>query len=323
MELRAILLSPDTELVISILSFLAFSLGGYVIIRLALPLIATQKKVSEAARDEHTEQYFDEFSEELETSTAKLRESISTYFESLESGDENSIRRRLVRAGFFSRRAIVYYFALRAALAFLFFVGIFFGLSRMFPGSPVLGILAVSFICGGLGLILPNFYLDRLARQREEQYRRAFPDFMDMMVVCTDAGLSMEAAANRVSQEFLKTHEMLGIHLCIMMLEVRAGKRLREALGNLAERLHIPEARSLATLFKQSEELGSSLTQALRVYSSEMRQMRLLRAEEKANALPVKMVLPLAGFLFPVTMVIVVVPVMISLIKMLTENMPS
>jgi tight adherence protein C len=316
------LLSPDTELVISILSFLAFSLGAYVVIRLALPLIATQKKVSEAAREEHPEEYINQLSEELETSTARLRESISTYFESLESGDENSIRRRLVRAGFFSRRAIVYYFALRAGLACVLFIALFIGLSRIFPASPVLGIMAFSFIVGGLGLVIPNFYLDRMARLREEQYRRAFPDFMDMMIVCTDAGLSMEAAANRVSQEFLKTHKMLGIHLCIMMLEVRAGKRLREALGNLAERLHIPEARSLATLFKQSEELGSSLTQALRVYSSEMRQMRLLRAEEKANALPVKMVLPLAGFLFPVTMVIVVLPVMISLIKILVENAP-
>lgn len=317
------LLSNNAELIISILIFITFSFTAYIVIRLVTPLLATRRKLSEAALEEAPGRYLKHLSRDMEAATASLRENLSTYFESLESGDENSLKRRLVRAGFFSRAAIIYYFIFRVIIACTLFVGAFFIISKLYPASPTAGIVAVCFVAGGLGMILPNFYLDRMARQREEQYRRAFPDFMDMMVVCTDAGLSMEAATNRVSEEFLKSHRVLGIQLCIMMLEVRAGKRLREALGNLADRLHIPEARSLATLFKQSEELGSSLTQALRVYSDEMRQMRLLRAEEKANALPVKMVLPLAGFLFPVTMVIVVVPVLISLMKLLSESVPG
>ncbi|MGO7388816.1 type II secretion system F family protein, partial [Rhizobium ruizarguesonis] len=90
-----------------------------------------------------------------------------------------------------------------------------------------------------------------------------------------------------------------GLHLSIMMLEVRGGRRLREALANLAVRLRIDEARALSVLFRQSEVLGTSVTQTLRVYCKEMRDLRIIRAEEKANALPVKMLLPLGAFLFP------------------------
>jgi len=98
-----------------------------------------------------------------------------------------------------------------------------------------------------------------------------------------------------------------------MTLEIRAGRPLRDALHNLAERLKIEEAKTLAILFKQSEALGTSLTQTLRVYSAEMRERRIIKAEEKANALPVKMVLPLGFCVFPVMLVVVLMPVWIRL----------
>lgn len=99
----------------------------------------------------------------------------------------------------------------------------------------------------------------------------------------------------------------------IMTLQMRAGKPLRDALRELADRIGIDEARSLAVLFRQSEELGTSLTEALRVYSDEMRTQRILRAEEKANALPVKMVLPLGLCVFPVVLMIVMLPVILRM----------
>ncbi len=259
----------------------------------------------------------------LEGADAQTQELIESYYESIASGDENSLRVRLVRAGYFHRNALTLYTIIRLMLAIGSFVGCMLFLRWYFPEQPTPVIFLMSAIVGSLFAILPNFVLDRFATGQQEQYRRAFPDFMDMMIVCTDSGLSMEAAASRVSREFLKSHRALGVHLSIMMLEVRAGKRLREALSSLADRLHIDEAKSLATLFKQSDELGSSLNEALRVYSEEMRQMRLLRAEEKANKLPVKLVLPLGAFLFPVTMVIVLLPVMITLLNIMLGLVPS
>jgi len=248
---------------------------------------------------------------------------IESYYDSIASGDENSLRVRLVRAGYFQKNALLLYTIIRLMLAIGAFVGTMILLRWYTPDQSTSVISLMSAFVGSLFAILPNFVLDRFASSQQEQYRRAFPDFMDMMIVCTDSGLSMEAAASRVSTEFLRSHRALGIHLSIMMLEVRAGKRLREALSSLAERLHIDEAKSLATLFKQSDELGSSLNEALRVYSEEMRQMRLLRAEEKANKLPVKLVLPLAAFLFPVTMVIVLMPIMITLMNIMLGLVPS
>lgn len=260
---------------------------------------------------------------QLVTADEQTQKLIESYYDTIASGDENSLRVRLVRAGYFHRNALFFYTIIRLMLAIGAFVGCMIALRWYAPDQPTPVVSLMSAIVGSLFAILPNFMLDRFASGQQEQYRRAFPDFMDMMIVCTDSGLSMEAAASRVSHEFLRSHRGLGIHLSIMMLEVRAGKRLREALTSLAERLHIDEAKSLATLFKQSDELGSSLNEALRVYSDEMRQMRLLRAEEKANKLPVKLVLPLGAFLFPVTMVIVLVPVMISLMKIMLGLVPS
>jgi tight adherence protein C len=125
--------------------------------------------------------------------------------------------------------------------------------------------------------------------------------------------MSLEAAVERVSSELAGTHKALGIQLAIMTLQMRAGKPLREALRDLSDRIGIEEARSLAVLFRQSEELGTSLTDALRVYSEEMRTQRILRAEEKANTLPVKMMIPLGLCIFPVVMMIVMLPVIIRM----------
>lgn len=146
---------------------------------------------------------------------------------------------------------------------------------------------------------------------------------MDLLIVCIDAGLSIEMSLDRVSREFYVTDPDFGIHLAIITLEMRAGRRLHEALQHFSERVNIEEARSLATLFRQSEELGTSVTRTLRVFSAEMRDRRIITAEEKANQLPVKMLFPMALFLFPVSLVIVLVPVLITIIKMFRSIGPG
>ena len=172
---------------------------------------------------------------------------------------------------------------------------------------------AGAFLFGLACIVIPSIALDRFENAQKQRYRRGFPDFMDMMLTCADAGMSLEASVERVSNELAGTHKVLGIQLAIMTLQMRAGKPLRDALRELADRIGIDEARSLAVLFRQSEELGTSLTEALRVYSDEMRTQRILRAEEKANALPVKMVLPLGLCVFPVVLMIVMLPVILRM----------
>jgi tight adherence protein C len=188
------------------------------------------------------------------------------------------------------------------------------------PETSIVAATIASLIVSGVSFVLCNVILERIGVRKEVEYRKSFPDFMDTLIVCVDAGLSVEAAIDRVSKEFLKSSKRdFGLHLAIMMLEVRGGRRLRDALSNFAKRLQIEEAQALAVLFRQSEELGSSVTQTLRVFSEEMREKRMIRAEEKANLLPLKMLIPLSLFLFPISILIVLVPIVLTVIRLLVS----
>ncbi len=249
---------------------------------------------------------------------------IRRYFEiTRRDQNANSTQNRLIRAGYFGARAVTVFQVVRALLCGVVMVAAAWALDRFAPQMSRLAILLVAMIATGATFVLVNIYIDRRGDAKEREYRRLFPDFMDMLIVCLDAGMSIEAAANRVAREFVQKRQDFGLHLSIMMLEVRGGRRLREALTNLATRLRIDEARALAVLFRQSEELGTSVTLTLRVYSKEMRDLRLVRAEEKANALPIKMLLPLGAFLFPVSLIIVLVPIVLRVIGLLTGLKPG
>jgi tight adherence protein C len=252
----------------------------------------------------------------------RVREAIETYYRSIEDEKETSLRRRLVRAGFFAPSAMRTFNLVRIVGAVIAFAAIMLILPEVLPSFLYSQVLLFAVGAAGLFFIIPNFVLDRLGNAQEDRYRRGFPDFMDMMIMCADAGLSLEASVTKVAQEFLLSHRELGIHLNIMMLEVRAGKRLREALQAFADRIDIEEARSLSVLFKQSEELGASITQTLRVFSEEMRNARIVRAEEKGNMLPVKMLLPLGVFMFPVMLVVVALSPLLAILKTLTSTAP-
>jgi tight adherence protein C len=244
---------------------------------------------------------------------------IRRYFEiTRRDQNANSTQNRLIRAGYFGANAVTVFQVVRAVVCGAVMVAAAWSLDRFLPQMSRPAILLIAMIATGAAFVLVNIYIDRRGDAKEREYRRMFPDFMDMLIVCLDAGMSLEAAANRVAREFVQKRQDFGLHLSIMMLEVRGGRRLREALANLATRLRIDEARALAVLFRQSEELGTSVTQALRVYSKEMRDLRIVRAEEKANALPIKMLLPLGAFLFPVSLIIVLVPIVIRVINLLS-----
>lgn len=249
---------------------------------------------------------------------------IRRYFEiTRRDQNANSTQNRLIRAGYFGANAITVFQVVRAVVCGAAMMGAAWALDRLLPEMSGPAILLVAMIATGATFVLVNIYIDRRGDAKEREYRRLFPDFMDMLIVCLDAGMSLEAAANRVAREFVQKQQDFGLHLSIMMLEVRGGRRLRDALANLATRLRIDEARSLAVLFRQSEELGTSVTQTLRVYSKEMRDLRVVRAEEKANALPIKMLLPLGAFLFPVSLIIVLVPIVLRVLGILTGLKPG
>jgi tight adherence protein C len=168
-------------------------------------------------------------------------------------------------------------------------------------------------IAGMVGYFAPNVVVNRRIVTRRSEHRAGFPDFMDLLVVCANAGLSMDAALTRVGRELADSYPSLSANIYMATLEMRAGRSLSDALEHLGERLGLDEARSFATLLQQSEEFGSNLSDALRVYSDDMRHKRLSSAEEKAHSLPAKLSVPLMLCVFPVVLIIIMLPVFVRL----------
>jgi tight adherence protein C len=232
------------------------------------------------------------------------------YYGSSDSTDMKVLRKRLVNAGIYDPRGVAYFFLARIVLA----VGLT-GMAMLF--APGHGNSIYWMIVGGAGLagyVLPSLYLDRRISARRDEHRAGFPDFLDLLVVCADAGLSMEASLDRVGRELADSYPSLCANIHMANLEIRAGRTMTEALEHLADRLGLEEARSFATLIQQSTELGSSITDALRVYSDDMRHKRLSRAEEKAYSLPAKLSLPMMLCIFPVLFVVILLPVIVRFI---------
>lgn len=227
--------------------------------------------------------------------------------------EASKIKRDLLKAGFFGENASLWYQAARLGMAVAFALATALVANIYFPlltsGTKIFSITAAAVA----GFLLPSRFIALRHKQIVEECRNGFPDFVDLMVICAEAGLSPRAAIDRLSREIAAAHQYLGANLYLANLEIRAGNSLHEALFNLGRRTEVEEAVTLATLLQQTEQLGTNITNSLRIYSEEMRDRRLMRAEERANSLPVKLVLPLGLFVFPVILVVVLLPIMIRM----------
>jgi tight adherence protein C len=226
------------------------------------------------------------------------------------------LRMKLIQAGYMDPRAVGAFFLIRFG-AFAGFALVTL-LTEHWAASQASSMMRWTFVAmaGAFGYFLPGLLLMRIVRTRMREYRNGFPDFMDLMIVCSDAGMSMEAGVERVSKELAKTYPSLSQNLQLVSLELRAGRSLDDALKSLADRLSLDEVRSFATLLQQSKELGTSLSGALRVFSDEMRHKRMSRAEEKAHALPAKMSVPVTVCILPVVLMIAIIPIIVKMTTM-------
>lgn len=230
---------------------------------------------------------------------------------------KTELRRFLNTSGYYGNGAVIKFQLVRivSAIAFGLATAMLYG--RLYPSHPFVFAISASLFMTLLGYMFPKTIVSLGRDKLFQEHRQGFPDFLDLLVICVEAGIGIDSAIERVRRDLSRSYPSLSRNLGFMSLELRAGRSTREALENLSGRLGIEEARSFATLIQQSEELGSSLVQSLRVYSDEMRAKRLSRAEEKAHSLPVKLVLPLALFIFPVILGITLMPVAIKLFQAL------
>jgi tight adherence protein C len=238
----------------------------------------------------------------------RLVDYMTKHYSAFDDQNMKLLRRKLIQAGIFDTRAVGFFFLVRAVLA----VGLAAAtviLMPMFTANTQGSLWPMTGAAGLLGYLAPSFALDRMISKRRNEYRAGFPDFMDLLVVCADAGLAMEGALERVGRELGPSYPALSANIHMTNLEIRAGRTLTEALEHFGDRLGLEEVRSFATLIQQSSELGSSITDALRVYSDDMRHKRLSLAEEKAYALPTKLSLPMMLCIFPTLFVVILLPV--------------
>ncbi|MBP2316729.1 type II secretion system F family protein [Azospirillum soli] len=224
---------------------------------------------------------------------------------------------RLVQAGFYHPQALAIFFAIRCVLALVLPVVGLFALPMLTGSMTVQKMYAVGAGAVALGFFGPAMFVSRRIKQRQQSVREAFPDTLDMLLVCVEAGLGLNAAISRVATELQQAYPLLSEHFMILGLEMQAGIGRDTALRNLGVRIGIDEVSALTTLLIQSDSMGVSIAQTLRVYASEMRRNRMLRAEEHANKLPVHMVLPLAAFIMPSFLIVITTPTVIRVLRVL------
>jgi tight adherence protein C len=230
--------------------------------------------------------------------------------------DVESVRAVLAQSGFLHPDAVMIYwgarFGLAASLAFLGFV-----ILPLVSGSASSAVLG-SLWAGALGWIMPAFYVGRRVRERQAEIQRTLPDVLDMLVVCVEAGLGLNQALVRVSEELVRVSPVLSDQLIMVTLEMRAGTGREEALRRLADRTGVPEVSSLVSMLIQTDRFGTSVAHALRVQASSLRTKRRQRAEEASAKTAVKLVFPLVIFIFPALFVIILAPAMIQIFSTLS-----
>jgi len=229
--------------------------------------------------------------------------------------ERTKLQTRLIHAGLYRRQAMVVFLGVKALLMI---APTFLGVAASLMGVVTLwqGLLLVIGGCIA-GLIGPSFWLDRMKRQRQRNFRRALPDALDVLVICLEGGLSLSAGLRRVSTELRTAHPELASELAIVQREVQLGLTSGEALKKMGERSDLEEVRSLASVILQSERLGASLVKALRVHAESLRLKRYQRAEEKAAVAATMVLFPTLLFILPAVFVVILGPAAFRLIEML------
>lgn len=249
------------------------------------------------------------------TAWTELADRIERAGISLADNDMDALRERLLAAGFTSPAAPKLYTLVRLVLVFAFPLAYFAYVKATGTELSTAKFYLFGMVLAALGLYVPNLLVRARADRRCEEITNGFPDCLDLMLVCVEAGLGLEAAMDRVGRELVNTHPLVSRMLSTATLQLRAGAQRQDALRQMGERSGVQEVKSFATLLIQSDKLGTSIADTLRVYAAEMREKRRLRAEEKAYRLPVLISIPLVVFMLPTMIGVIMLPGVVQIVR--------
>lgn len=295
---------------------------GVVLILVTIPILIKQAqdpldKLKKANNNRPTE------ANKKALRTRSRNEKLEKYANFLEPQDEkqlSQIRLTLMQAGYRDRDAVRYFHFAQFALGIggLMLGVIYFVFFVSGDDSSTQQALMYTLGPGGVGYMLPKYWVTKRQQKRQEEIEQGFPDSLDMMLTCVEAGQSMDQAIIRVAREIQASYPALAEEYEIVSHQMKAGRDKPSVLGDMAERCGVQDISSFVTVLIQSQTFGTSIADALRVYASEMRDKRVMRAEEKANKLPTKMTLATMMLTVPPLLIILVGPSVLGIMELFT-----
>ena len=243
----------------------------------------------------------------------------SSFLEPQNEEEYSATRLKLMQAGYRSKDAVrTFHFAQFALGIGLLILGVFYAILTSATGTPSTQALILSVLIPGcVGYMAPKYWVTKRLQQRREEITNGFPDSLDMMLVCVEAGQSLDQSIVRVSKEIRHGYPALADEFEIVSHEIKAGKDKVSVLRDMAERAGVTDVASFVTVLIQSATFGTSVAEALRVFSAEMRDKRVMRAEEKANTLPTKMTLATMMLTVPPLLIILLGPSIYNIVETL------
>jgi tight adherence protein C len=246
-------------------------------------------------------------------------EKFAKFLEPQKKEELSASKLRMMRAGYTSKNAVRMFHAMQFLLAITFLLfGVIFAVIRSINGELTTNsMLMMTLLPCAIGYYLPKYWVDRRLQARQLEITQGFPDALDLMLVCVEAGQSLDQSIIRVGKESRAGYPALADEFDMVAQEVKAGKERITVLKDMAERVGVPDVASFVTTLIQSATFGTSIADALRVYSADMRDKRIMRAEEKANMLPTKLTLGTMLFTVPPLLVILIGPSIFGIVTMM------
>ncbi len=309
--------NPALRVVLLTLLFAIVSVGVYFAVQVVTSRQSMRRRLLEqtAGTDASRPVMGSLRAEQVESAWLMLVNSIEKTGLSLVDSKDEALRQKLAAAGFTASYAPRVYTLVRLVLVIGLPILVFLAFWGSGSSPSLIKLYFSLVIAAALGLYLPNIFVRAKADRRQRDLINGFPDALDLMLVCVEAGLGLEAAFSRVGMEMTASHPRLAEQFGAVVLELRAGRSHEDALRRMADRAGADEIRAFGTLLIQSTKLGSSIAQTLRTYAGEMREKRRMRAEEKAHRLPVLISVPLVGCMLPVMIGVLMLPAMIRVVR--------
>ena len=281
---------------------------------------AARRKAVAFKRDELQIQQREGFNSRRRLQPTRSESAMRNVIKQLRLGDmleQKELKRRLIQGGMRSTSAPVTFTFVRLAMPIALGVLAFFYILSLFPEWSITAKVISGLVGAAFGWLLPTIYLKNAVQKRQKILARALPDALDLMVICVESGMSIEAAFNKVSEEMAETSPLMAEEIGLTAAELAYLGDRRAAYENLAERTGLPTFRSLTTTLLQSEKYGTPIAAGLRVIAQENRDQRLNAAEKKAAALPAQLTVPMIIFFLPVLFIVIAGPAGIQVAALL------